>query len=47
MTATFVAAKPGLLTEDAARWVGKTCVLDIGIPDHAIRAAIRDMPTQR
>ena len=45
ITATFVAMKPGLLAEDAARWVGKTCVLDIGIPDHAVRAAIRDMAT--
>lgn len=31
-TCTFVAAKPGLLLPQAARWVGQLHVVDIGVP---------------
>ena len=31
-TVTFVAAKPGLLVAEAARYVGRLHVVDIGVP---------------
>ncbi len=43
LTATFVAAKPGLLTVESEPWVGQLHVLDIGLPPAAIHRAVQFM----
>lgn len=42
LTATFVAAKPGLLVTESLSWVGELHVLDIGLPFQAIQRALQN-----
>lgn len=41
-TCTFVAAKPGLLTDQAAAYVGQLHVIPIGVPRHLLERMSRD-----
>ena len=43
LTATFVAAKPGLLCKESSSWVGALHVLDIGLPTNAIERAVQSL----
>ncbi len=43
LTATFAAAKPGLIAEKAGPWVGRLRVFDIGAPRAAYRRLLEEM----